>query len=214
MHLFYPTLFYLYDKPNPDMSQLPSAEAVRALLQQRKSTFPALYTDAPIGTAVIEDMLENANWAPNHKKTEPWRFKGYQGEGRQALGEALSTVYKQVVPEDSFSERKFNKLLNNPQRSGAVIVICMQRDPNESLPEWEEVAAVSMAVQNLWLTATAHGLAGYWSSPGIIKHLGDFLGLAEGERCLGLFYLAHPVADAPDVPRERKSIADKVEWIG
>ena len=112
MHLFYPTLFYLYDKPNPDMSQLPSAEAVRALLQQRKSTFPALYTDAPIGTAVIEDMLENANWAPNHKKTEPWRFKVYQGEGRQALGEALSTVYKQVVPEDSFSERKFNKLLN------------------------------------------------------------------------------------------------------
>lgn len=193
------------------MSTLPSPEAVRALLRNRSSIFPAMYTDAPIDDSIIEDMLANANWAPNHKKTEPWRFTVIQGDARQRLAEVLSSTYQRVMPEDKFSEKKFKKLSTIPTRAGAVIAICMQRDPAESLPEWEEVAAVAMAVQNLWLTATAYGLGGYWSSPGLIKHLGDFLGLQEGERCLGLFYLAHH--NAPDIPRQRGDINDKVAWM-
>jgi len=54
----------------------------------------------------------------------------------------------------------------------------MKRDPKESLPEWEEVAAVAMAVQNLWLSSHEKGIGGYWSSPGVVQHLGDFLELA------------------------------------
>ena len=41
----------------------------------------------------------------------------------------------------------------------------MKRD--KSLPKMEEVAAVSMAVQNMWLTATAHGVGCYWSTGGV-----------------------------------------------
>lgn len=193
------------------MSKIPSPEAVRDLLRSRSSIFPAMYTDEPIDDAIIEEMLENANWAPNHKKTEPWRFKVIKGAARQRLAAELSSTYKRVTPEASFSEKKFSKLSKIPMRAGALIAICMKRDPAESLPEWEEVAAVAMAVQNLWLTATAYGLGGYWSSPGIVKHLGEFLGLEDGERCLGLFYLAHH--KAPEIPRERGAIADKVEWI-
>ena len=170
-----------------------------------------MYTDEPIDDEIIRDMLEKANWAPTHKKTEPWRFIVIRGEARQRLAEVLSSTYRKITPAESFSEKKFSKLSKIPMRAGALIAICMRRDPAESLPEWEELAAVSMAVQNLWLTATAYGLGGYWSSPGVINHLGDFLGLEEGERCLGLFYLAHH--KAPDIPRERGDIAEKTRWI-
>mgnify|MGYP000182060918 FL=1 len=193
------------------MSNIPSPEAVRSLLRNRSSIFPAMYTDEPVDDAIIQDMLENANWAPNHKKTEPWRFKVIKGNARNRLAEVLSSTYKSITSTESFSEKKFNKLSKIPMRAGAIIAICMQRDPNESLPEWEELAAVSMAVQNMWLTATSYGLGGYWSSPGLIKHLGEFLGLEEGERCLGLFYLAHH--NAPEIPRERGAIEEKVEWL-
>ena len=193
------------------MSNIPSPEAVRSLLRNRSSIFPAMYTDEPVDDAIIQDMLENANWAPNHKKTEPWRFKVIKGNARNRLAEVLSSTYKSITSTESFSEKKFNKLSKIPMRAGAIIAICMQRDPNESLPEWEELAAVSMAVQNMWLTATSYGLGGDWSSPGLIKHLGEFLGLEEGERCLGLFYLAHH--NAPEIPRERGAIEEKVEWL-
>lgn len=193
------------------MSTIPSPEALRTLLRNRSSIFPAMYTDAPIDENIIKDMLENANWAPNHKKTEPWRFKVIQGDARQRLAEVLSSTYQRIMSAEQFSEKKFKKLSVNPTRAGAIIAICMQRDPAESLPEWEEIAAVAMAVQNMWLTATSYGLGGYWSSPGLVKHLGDFLSLQEGERCLGLFYLAHH--QAPELPRERGDIKDKVDWM-
>jgi nitroreductase len=193
------------------MSELPSPEKVNALLRSRSSIFPAMYTDEPISDEIIQDLLENANWAPNHKKTEPWRFKVIRGAARQRLADFLGSTYQRVTPQESFSEQKLKKLSTNPIKADTVIAICMQRDPAESLPEWEELAATAMAVQNLWLTATAYSLGGYWSSPGLIAHLGPFLNLAEGERCLGLFYLAHH--RAPEIPRERGDIAAKVEWM-
>ena len=36
------------------------------------------------------------------------------------------------------------------------------------MPEWEETAAVACAVQNMHLAFTAEGLAGYWSSGGVM----------------------------------------------
>ena len=41
------------------------------------------------------------------------------------------------------------------------------------VPEWEEIAAVSMAVQNMYLTCTANNIGCYWSSPKIVDHLND-----------------------------------------
>ena len=47
--------------------------------------------------------------------------------------------------------------------ASCLIAICLRRQPRN--PEWEEVAAVACAVQNLHLMATAlPGVCGYWSS--------------------------------------------------
>ena len=115
------------------------------------------------------------------------------------------------TPTEVFSEKKYEKLGMNPLKSDTVIAICMQRDPAASLPEWEELAAVSMAVQNLWLTATAYGLGGYWSSPKLVDHAGELLELRAGERCYGFFYLGHH--RAPTLPRKRGDWEEKVVWM-
>ncbi len=190
------------------MSEDPS---FTSLMRSRASIFPPMYTDAEVDEEIIREMLENANWAPNHKKTEPWRFKVFRGAARQRLADFMSSWYKDNTPAESFSDRKFKKLSTNPLRANTIIAIVLHRDPDERLPEWEEVAAVACAVQNMWLTSTAHGLGGYWSSPGLIRHMDAFLGLAANERCLGLFYVAHH--QAPEIQRERGSIDDKVEWL-
>lgn len=178
------------------------------LIKKRRSVFPVQYNDTPIERATIEKVLETANWAPTHKKTEPWRFKVLMGESKEKLGLFLS--YKYLEEEARPKQMKAKKLIENPKRAAAVIAICMQRDPNESIPEWEEIAATAMAVQNMWLYCAELGIGCYWSSPGLIKYMDEFFEMKEGEKCLGFFYMGHYDEELPE--GIRSPIADKVEW--
>ncbi|MCB0586246.1 MAG: nitroreductase, partial [Phaeodactylibacter sp.] len=152
-----------------------NAEQTNQLIRSRRAIFPNTYTEEPIPDEVIKEILENANWAPTHKRTEPWRFKVFRGEARRRLGEYLARWYKENTPSDKYLDRKYDKALNNPQRSSCVIAICMQRDPEERVPEWEELASVASAVQNMWLSCTAYGIGCYWSSPRSILEADEFL---------------------------------------
>tara|TARA_R110002051_G_scaffold99857_1_gene170217 strand:- start:22869 stop:23429 length:561 start_codon:yes stop_codon:yes gene_type:complete len=181
------------------------------ILKNRRSIFPAQYNDTPIPKEAIETILEAANWAPTHRKTEPWRFRVMQGETLEKLGLFLSLKYLET--EASPKEFKAKKLIENPKKAGAVIAICMQRDPNKSVPEWEEVAATAMAVQNMWLACTEMKIGAYWSSPGLIKHMGEFFEMANEEACLGFFYMGN-YDEAIEIPEvTRTPIAEKTVWM-
>lgn len=99
----------------------------------------------------------------------------------------------------------------NPNKAACMIAICMQRDSDERLPEWEEVAALSMAVQNMWLMCTAYGIGCYWSSPGLIKYTDEFFDFKEGETCLGFFYMGYYERDIPQ--SKRTPLEEKITWL-
>ena len=179
------------------------------LIKRRRAVFPDRYIDKPIVESDIVKILEAANWAPTHKKTEPWRFKVLLGESKKRLGEFLSQKYQETDPRPK--QMKIKKFLENPKRAGAMIAICMQRDPKESIPEWEEIAATAMAVQNMWLSCTEMGIGCYWSSPGLIKYMGEFFELDVGERCLGFFYMGYYEGEISEQTRE--PIENKVVWL-
>ncbi|MBC8768278.1 nitroreductase [Arenibacter sp. BSSL-BM3] len=179
------------------------------IIKRRRSVFPAQYNDKPISKESIEKVLEAANFAPTHKKTEPWRFRVLQGEAKEKLGLFLSLKYMETDPKPK--QFKVEKLIQNPKKAGAVIAICMQRDPQESLPEWEEVAATAMAVQNMWLCCTEMGIGSYWSSPGLIKYMHDFFELKQGEICLGFFYMGYYDEEIPEVTKGPWQ--EKVTWL-
>lgn len=179
------------------------------IIRKRRAVFPAQYNSKPIEKEALSKVLEAANWAPTHKRTEPWRFKVLLGQSKERLGRFLSEKYKET--EERPKSIKIKKLLENPQKAGAVILICMQRDPSESIPEWEEIAATAMAVQNMWLMCTELGIGSYWSSPSLIRYMDEFLPLEEGEKCLGLFYMGYYDQKGPDV--DRGPIEDKLTWL-
>lgn len=184
--------------------------AFQTLIAQRRSIFPDQYNAKPITKETLQQLLEAANWAPTHKKTEPWRFKVLQGEAKQKLGQFMGEKYKEAAP--TFSAFKYKKTVRKFEQSAAVIAICMQRDPKESVPEWEEVAAVAMAVQNLWLACTELQIGAYWSSPKTMEQLGDFFSFAPGEKCLGIFYMGYFDEAAPKGKRKSSS-KEKTEWF-
>ncbi len=183
---------------------------ISEIIESRRAVFPAQYNSEPISKEEIKKILDAANWAPTHKRTEPWRFKVFHGEAQRKLGEFLAGKFKETTA--NFAEINYNNLKANPVKAGCVIAICMQRDPKESVPEWEEIASTAMAVQNMWLTAHAMKIGGYWSSPGLMKFMNELIEMKEGERCLGFFYLGKYDADLPEGIR-KTPIEEKTEWI-
>lgn len=187
-------------------------EVLNKIIRERRAIYAKSYIPGKeISREWIETILENGNWAPTHKRTEPWRFIVHHSpESRQALADYLGEYFIKNTPEEQFSVEKFEKVKQNPLRAGCVIVIVMHGDPVAKLPEWEEIAAVSCAVQNMWLTASALGLGAYWSTPSSIIKAQDYLQLQEGERCLGMLYLGH--TEMPTIPGQRGPLAQKTTW--
>lgn len=179
------------------------------IIKNRRAVFPAQYVDKEIPQSELEQILENANWAPTHKKTQPWRFKVFRGASLDRLGAFLADWYKVNTPAEKFKEVKFNKTQNKAVKSACVMAICMKPDP--SLPEWEELAATACAVQNMWLSCSAREIGCYWSSPKSIHDFGDFHTLEEGERCIGFFYMGYYAKSLISVTRN--PIADRIVWV-
>jgi nitroreductase len=185
-------------------------DTINHIIKSRRSIFPASYIEKEIPKEVIEAIVANANYAPTHKLTEPWRFTIFRKEGLDKLGKELAGLYKQHTSEEKFMQNKYDSMHSKVIKSSCVIAINMKVH-HDKLPEWEELAATACAVENMWLTATAYNVGAYWSTPGTIKHLNHFLGLADDEKCIGLFYMGYHT----DEPREanRTPIEEKVKWV-
>lgn len=186
-------------------------EHLETIIKNRRAVFPPLFEEGTIPEEQIWKILEMANWAPSHKKTEPWRFVVLRDKALIRFGIHLAQLYKETMPTEKFSEIKYRKIGNKIAQSDCVIAICMKRHEDSGLPEWEEEAAVACAVQNLWLSASALGLGGYWSSPKFLLSNSGFFELAHDEKCMGIFYLGK--ATDQNKPSVRGDIKEKVRWL-
>jgi cation diffusion facilitator family transporter len=194
--------------PKYDVDQL------NDIIKNRRSIYPRQYEKGkPVPDEIIWQILENANRAPNHKQTEPWRFRVFSGEGLQYFAELQAEIYQRYAGE-AYSEGRYQKLLEYPSLSSHVISIGMQRNDRGVLPEIEEVEAVACAVQNMFLTVTAYGLGSYWTTAGItyFDEAKAYFGLGEKDKLLGFFFIGYVAIPYKSLSK-RSPIQSKVEWI-
>lgn len=188
-------------------------EQFNTLIRSRRSVFPdQLDAGKIVEDAIIKEILINATWAPNHGKQEPWHFTIFSGDGLQKLATFQSELYKQEAGEN-FKEITYAKLQQNPLKASHVIAIGMKRTNNKNIPEIEDIEAVSCAVQNIYLSVTAYGLGGYWTTGGVTykESAKSFFGLGEEDKLLGFFYIGQVAL--PSTGGTRKSIEEKTTWI-
>lgn len=215
------------NEPNEDYS-FASPDQTLGIIRRRRSIFPKQYSitassgdssASAVPRSVIGNMLETARWAPTHKLTEPWRFIVFESaEARAELGNFLARQYKsaQEASGKTFSQAKYDKKMKNTALSSYIIAVVVDAGDGESAknPLWEEIASVSMAVQNMLLMATAHRVGAYWSSGSVLDSssgttssksaasgasegihfnttLNGFLNLADSQYCLGWVFVGH-----------------------
>src|SRR5258705_12672064 len=189
-------------------------EEVNELIGSRRSVFPKDYTGEKVEDSIVHQMLENANWAPTHKLTEPWRFIVFTGDGLKKLASFQSECYKQVTEaKGTFDQKKYEGLKIKPLECSHLIAVGMKRDEKKSVPEWEEMGAVFCAIENMYLTATAYGIGCYLSTGGItnFEEAKSFFGLGQEDRLMGFVQIGIPKGES--ITGKRRPIEEKIKWI-
>lgn len=165
---------------------------------------------------VVTALLEDAQWAPTHGMNQPWRFHVFLTlPSRAQLADGLASIYDAVTPTAKRDEEKRTKLGVGPRRAAAVVALVARVEPNGKIPEWEEIAAVSCAAQNLMLSAHERGLGSFWSSPPVAAspEFVRWLGLDDTtHRALGLIYLGWPLPGQPAPQSTRAPLCACTTW--
>jgi nitroreductase len=176
---------------------------ITEVIRNRRTIYPEQFSDRKVHKEQIELILQNAQWAPTHGNTQPWRFHVFMDQSKERLSQFLGTTYLALTPKELQNDAKLAKLMRRPILSSAVIAVSMSRQKEKKIPEIEEVEAVACAIQNMHLTCTAYDIGLFWSTPKLIysKEMNDFLGLSEEDKCLGLIYLGYPNIEWPESHR-------------
>jgi nitroreductase len=147
-----------------------------------------------VDRGLLLEILEDANWAPTHGVTQPWRFHVFVGDARAALGDALVSIYDRITPSDEVRPEKRAKLGSNCEEAPVIIAVAARVEPNGKISTLDEVCATACAVQNLLLSSHQRGLGSFWSTApvGCSPEFLAWLGLDSTHHALGLVYLGYP----------------------
>lgn len=185
---------------------------ISAIIKNRRSIKPIMMDGNKIPYYQVKALLELADWAPTHGFTEPWRFRVYANPPEFCHQHA--EMYKASTKAEDFIEGVYNNLFHQGDKASHVIITTMKRGNLPKIPVIEEIEAVSCAIQNILLGATALNIASFWSTGGMALKppMRDFLNLAEDDQLIGVIYLGY----ADEHPEGKRTIPldEKVNWIG
>lgn len=202
----------------------PALEAFYRVLERRRDV-RAEFTGEPIPEQVLERVLGAAHAAPSVGMSQPWDF---------VLVSDLGT--RSAFREHVHSEREVFAASLNGERAGTFgrikiegilecsLGIVVTYDPARGSPAVlgrhaiadAGLYSVCLAIQNLWLAATAEGLGVGWVSFYREEFLADLIELPEGVRpvawlCVGP---VHRLQEVPDLERHgwrrRRPLAEAV----
>ena len=137
----------------------------------------------PVEDATILELLDLARWAPNHRLTNPWRFRVL---GPGALGRLMDAA-EELKPGSGA------KLLRAPTLIAATVL-----QTGDAGQDRDDLLAAGVASYIVLLAAHARGLAGYWRTVPLLEQPAGraALGIGADETAVGLLHLGWPDEDA------------------
>jgi nitroreductase len=182
-----------------DVSTLPDLDRFRDLVRARRTSM-VVDRGRAVTPELVDRLCELATWAPNHKRTWPWRFASFSGDARHRLGEAFVA---DLVERDVGDETKRAKTLTKYARTPTVLVVGCAAHDHPTFHD-ENRDAVAAGVQNLLLGATTAGLASFWSTAPLIDspRALELCGFDADVRIVAVIYLGWPLSqvEAPARP--------------
>jgi nitroreductase len=153
------------------------------------------YGSEPLSNDALRELVDLARFAPNHKLTQPWRFR--------VLGPATRAQIEGLA-----GEKEARKLRRAP-----TLVLATAALSGEPLVDEEDLHATACAVYAILLGATARGFASYWRTPTCFTQsdVRAALALGKDERVVALIHLGPPLS-APS-PKERAPLDEVLRFL-
>lgn len=163
-----------------------SNEITRVIRGRR--TIGSFRPDAP-PLEIVESVVDAARWAPNHKKTEPWRVYLVGANAAAAIVELNSKLIEaKKGAAEADSKRKVWSAV-----PGWLAVT--SRRSSDSFLEEEDYAACCCFIQNLMLGFWSHQIGTKWSTGDVTREPEFYRLLSinpDAERVIGLIWYGYP----------------------
>jgi len=178
-------------------------ESFEQLVRDRRTTMVVDPT-RDVSTEVLQRLADLAVWAPNYKRTHPWRFAAFVGAGRVRLGEAFVSA---LLAAGETDQPRLAKTRMKYTRTPAILVVGCESSARPDL-HTDDLYATAAGIQNLLLGATALGLASYWSTPPVdaADEVGRLCGFAPGTVIVGVIYLGWPGTEQGGTGRRERAV--------
>jgi F420 biosynthesis protein FbiB-like protein len=182
------------------------------------------YQSRPVETALLEHLLEAANWAPSAHNRQPWRFCVVTDANAKAdLSQAMAAQWRQDLQADQTDPALIERRVTISQlrlTSAAALIVAalsmeqmdVYADEQRNHAEWVmAVQSVALACQNLLLAAHAFGLAACWMCAPLFapKIVCSVLQLPLDWQPQAFITVGYP---AEVKTKERASIASRIIW--
>jgi 5,6-dimethylbenzimidazole synthase len=194
------------------------------VIARRRDT-RAEFTGAPLPDETLMRVLGAAHAAPSVGHSQPWDFVVVRSAATRAAFQAHVAGEREVFAASLPPERRRTfeaiKVEGITESSCGVVVTHDQSRGGPHVLGRHAIAdaglySTCLAIQNLWLAATAEGLGLGWVSFYREEFLASLVGIPDGVRPVAWLCLG-PVAELPDVPdlerfgwRERRPLSDAV----
>ncbi len=166
---------------------------------------------------MIEQLLDAAVRAPNHKRVEPWRFAVFTGASREKLANAFRENYRLDHPEampDELSgpgEKSAKRALAAP-----VTIVVSSVAGQSEIETLENYSAASVATQHILLAAHALGLGAYWRTGEATytkprNAIKELIGAPPETQIVAFLLIGYPAIEASPGPRAAAS--QKTTWF-
>ena len=173
------------------------------------------FDDRPVPHAMLDQIVEAATWAPNHRHTEPWRFIVLEKDG-EMRAKVADHVYEwtwEYVKNPNPERRANSSAAARDEVLDVPILMLVYSVPgsNEEITE-ENYAATCCAAQNMLLMAHAIGLAVGWSTGRVCKNeeVHKAIGAGSDWAVVGAFFIGFPT-NIPEA--ERKPVREVCTYL-
>ncbi len=197
---------------NPVHVSSPAEDALPSvftdLAQRRRSVYA--YLDTPVPRVIIERAIADAELAPNHHRTRPWRFFVIMPGARPKLVSAYEAAAERIGRDVVRAAQRARDAPVN------VVVACVPAQDNPRVSSEEEAFATAAAVQNFLLSLTAAGVGTLLTTGDLSEssEVAGLVGLREpGARLMGVINVGYRNPERPLPPRPRQALEHVVRWI-
>lgn len=176
------------------------------------------YRPDPVPDELVRPVLEAGHAAPSVGHSQPWRFIIVRDSATRARAAQLADAQRMAQAAAMDPER--GQRLLDLQLEGireapvAVVVACDRRSPalgvlGRATFTDADLWSCACAIENMWLTARAHGLGMGWVTLFEPADLAEMLNLPEGVESLGWLCLGWPDERPPSPGLERRAWSKK-----